>query len=129
MEDVEITHKFQAHIQRGGVGLLEMRRLLEAFAEHGDLEKLRDQAFKENLLGKTSSHLVKDMIYAFKRRFLQPIDLPTVDLVSQAMCSSMVDSAKTQANHCRGNCRQDPGFCEGCVVGTGYGIILFWFGC
>ncbi len=94
--ETKTTPKFQAHLQRGGTGLLEMRRLLEAFAEHGNLERLKQQAFKENLLGKTSERLVKDMLYAFKRRFLEPLDLPPVRLIAQAMCSPIPDVAKNQ---------------------------------
>lgn len=88
--------KFQAHLQRGGVGLLEMRRLLEAFAEHGDFERLKQQALKENLLGKTSQHIIRDMLGAFKRRFLQDLGLPPANLVAQAMRSHLPDAAKNQ---------------------------------
>jgi len=96
METTEVTVKYQAHLQRGGTGLTEMRRLLEAFAEHGDYQRLRDQAHKENLLAKTSDDIVKDALYAFKRRFLSLSSLPSAGLVAQAMCSRMSEAAKRQ---------------------------------
>lgn len=94
MEDT--APRFQAHLQRGGIGLSDMRRLLEAFAAHGDLEKLEYQALKENLLAKTSDHAVKAMLSAFKRRFLQPVGLPPARLVADAMLSPLPEGAKNQ---------------------------------
>jgi hypothetical protein len=96
MVEAQTTRRFQANLHRGGMGLSETRRLLELFAEHEDFERLRQQALKENALGKTSDHHVRAMIYAFKRRFLQPFDLPPAHLVGAAMHSRMVDAAKTQ---------------------------------
>lgn len=94
--EVQTTQRFQANLHRGGTGLPEMRCLLELFAEHEDFEKLRQQALKENVLGKTSDHHVKAMLYAFKRRFLQASDMPPAHLVAGTMSSRMVDAAKTQ---------------------------------
>lgn len=88
--------RFKAQLQRGGTGLVEMRRLLREFAEHGDLERLKEQAWQENLLGKTSDHLIKDLLAAFKRRFLQPLDLPPVKLVALAERSTLIDASKEQ---------------------------------
>lgn len=86
--------RFKANLQRGGTGLREMRRLLEAFAEHEDFERLKRQALDDNLLGKTSTYLIKDLLSAFKRRFLQPSGLPPAHLVALAMRSPMADAAK-----------------------------------
>lgn len=88
--------KFQANLQRGGTGLDEMRRLLEAYSEHGDLEKLKRQVFKENLLGKTSDHLLKDLFSAFKRRFLRSFGFPSVNIVAKAMVSKIPEAGKKQ---------------------------------
>jgi len=88
--------QFQAHLQRGGIGLQEMRRLLETFAEQSDWEKVRELAFRENLLGKTSDHMVKDLLAAFKRRFLSSLGLPPVELVAQMMRMSIPENAKRQ---------------------------------
>lgn len=88
--------KFQAHLQRGGTGLKEMRRLLEAFSQHGDLERLKEQVFKENLLGKTSDHLLKDLFSAFKRRFLQQLGYPPVEIIAEAMISTISEAGKIQ---------------------------------
>ena len=88
--------RFKANLQRGGTGLREMRRLLEAFAEHEDFERLKRQALEDNLLGKTSTSLIKDLLFAFKRRFLQPSGLPPAPLVALAMRSPMADAAKNQ---------------------------------
>lgn len=93
---METPTRFQSHLQRGGTGLPEMRRFLEAFAQHHDFERLKQQARHENLLGKTSSHMVNDALHAFKRRFLQPTSLPPTHLVAQAMGAPMPEAAKTQ---------------------------------
>ena len=88
--------RFQANLQRGGIGLAEMRRMLEAFAVHGDIDRLREQALEENLLAKTSEHSVTAMLSAFNRRFVEQSDLPPSGLVAQAMVSRISDGAKTQ---------------------------------
>lgn len=88
--------RFKADLQRGGTGLKEMRRLLEAFSQHGDFEKLKDQAFKENLLSKTSDHFIKSLLAAFKRRFLTPIDYPPAHIVAKAMVSKISETGKIQ---------------------------------
>lgn len=90
------TRKFGAHLQRGGTGLFEMRCLLEAFAEHGDFETLKRQTVEENILGKTSEHMLKAMLSAFRRRFLQPLDLPPALILARAMRSPLPEAAKTQ---------------------------------
>lgn len=89
--------QYQAHLQRGGTGLEEMRRLLLAWAEHGDWERLRQQAFRENLLGKRSDDLIKDLLGAFRRRFLRPHpDLPPAPLVARMQGTSIPEAARTQ---------------------------------
>ena len=75
---------------------MAMRRMLEAYAEHGSFERLKQQSFKENILGKTSDRSVEVMVSAFKWRFLEDLGLPPADLVAKAMCSRMVEAAKTQ---------------------------------
>jgi len=86
--------RFQANLQREGVALEEMTRMLEAFAKHGDIERLAYQVLEENLLGKTSGHTVKGLLAAFKQRFLQPHDLPSALLVAQAVQSEIPETAK-----------------------------------
>ncbi|MBC7234007.1 MAG: DUF1819 family protein [Chloroflexi bacterium] len=92
----EQTRKYLAHLQRGGTGLVEMRRLLDAYAEYGDWEQLKVQARAHNLLGKTSAHMIDALLAAFKRRFLQPLGLPGALTVAMAMRSAMPEAAKTQ---------------------------------
>lgn len=92
----EQTKKYHAHLHRGGTGLLEMRRLLEAYAEHSDWEELKAQARTNNLLGKTSAHMVDALLAAFRRRFLLPLGLPGALSVAMAMRSAMPEAAKTQ---------------------------------
>lgn len=88
---------YQAHLQRGGTGLEEMRRLLLAWAEHGDWERLRQQALRENLLGKRSDDLIKDLLGAFRRRFLRPHpDLPPAPLVARMLGAPVPEAARTQ---------------------------------
>ncbi|MCL5265969.1 MAG: DUF1819 family protein [Chloroflexi bacterium] len=94
---MEQTPKFRARLQRGGLGFHEMRRLLEAYAEHGSFDRLKQQVFKENLLGKTSDRILEAMLGAFKWRFLEPLGLPPSGLIAGAMISRMSDAAKTQA--------------------------------
>lgn len=88
--------KFEAHLQRGGTGVPEMIRLLQAYAEHEDIEKLKDQVFKEHLLGKTSTDMEKDVFYAFRRRFTRPNDLPSANYIAYMMNSRISEAAKTQ---------------------------------
>lgn len=87
---------YRPHLQRGGTGPAEMRRLLEAFAEHGDYSRLRQQALRENLLGKTSEHMVNDALAAFRRRFLQAEGLPPAPVVARAMRAPMPEASKIQ---------------------------------
>ena len=93
---MEDKPKFQAHLQRGGTTLNEMRRLLEAFAEHHDYKLLRKQALEENLLGKSSEHFIKDLLSVFRRVFLKDLGLPPVGSVALAMRSNISDAAKVQ---------------------------------
>lgn len=96
METNTAKAKFQAHLQRGGAGIAEMRRLLEIFAEHGDYTKLKQQVRQENLLGKTSDQMTKELLSAFKRRFLQTPDLPPGLLVARAVRAPLPEAAKNQ---------------------------------
>ncbi|MGY4706948.1 BrxA family protein [Candidatus Bipolaricaulota sp. J31] len=88
--------KYQAHLQRGGIGLQEMQQLLRAYAEHGDWGKVRELVVREGFLGKTSDYTAKAMLRAFKRRFLSDLGLPPVDLVARMMCSDIPRPAKVQ---------------------------------
>lgn len=83
-------------MQRDGTGIREMRRLLEAFSQHRDFEKLKDQAFKENLLSKTSDHHIKSLLAAFKRRFLTLNEYPPAQVVADAMVSKISETGKMQ---------------------------------
>lgn len=94
--DAEAKSTFRAQLHRGGLGLTEMRILLERYAEHRDFAHLQKQAREENLLGKTSDRTVQALLSKFKRRFLNEDDLPNVDFVAQAMGSTMSDTAKKQ---------------------------------
>lgn len=87
---------YRPHLQRGGTGLTEMRCLLEAFADHGDYNRLRHQALRENLLGKATEHMVNDALKAFRRRFLQAEGLPPALVVARTMHAPMPEAAKTQ---------------------------------
>lgn len=95
MEEITLS-KFEAHLQRGGTGVPEMLRLLQAYAEHGDEGRLKEQVFKEHLLGKTSTDMEKDVLYAFRRRFLRPNDLPPSTLVARMVCLPISEAAKIQ---------------------------------
>ncbi len=89
--------KFQAHLQRGGVGLEEMKRLLLVYAECGNEAEVKKRALEDNLLGKTSERMVKDMLYAFRRRFLSNSGLPPAELVALFVKSPLPEDAKNQA--------------------------------
>lgn len=91
------TGVYKCDLQRAGVFLMETFRLLETFAVHGDFKRLREEALKENLLGKTSAHTIKGMLQAFRRRFLNPHPLlPPAALVAQAVKAALPEVAKTQ---------------------------------
>lgn len=96
MSEQAALPKFEAHLQRGGTGVPEMKRLLRAYADHEDIDKLKDQVFKEHLLGKTSTDMEKDVFYAFRRRFIRPNDLPPTSYVAYMMKSRISEAAKTQ---------------------------------
>lgn len=88
---------YKCNLHRGGIHLLETIRLLKAFAVHGDFKRLSEEALKENLLGKTSTHTIKAMLQAFRRRFLNPHpSLPPAALVAQAVKAALPEVAKTQ---------------------------------
>ena len=88
--------KFQAHLQRGGLGLEEMKRLLLAYAECGDELEVKRRAFEDNLLGKTSKRIVEDMFYAFRHRFLSNSGLPSAELVGMFLKLPVPEAAKNQ---------------------------------
>jgi len=90
------TVRFQAHLQRGGLGLPEMIRLLEAYAKIRDWDSVRRQAMRGNLLAKTSDYQVKDLLAAFRRRFLAPLGLPPVGLVASMIGAPVAEAAKLQ---------------------------------
>lgn len=88
---------YKAHLQRGGIGLEEMKRLLLAWAEHGDWKRLREQTFRENLLGKHSDALIEALLEAFRRRFLlAPPELPPASMVAQMLKMPIPDAAQAQ---------------------------------
>jgi len=92
-----MTVHFRAHLQRGGIGIQETKRLLEALADHqGDWEAVRRACLDENLLGKTSDSLVRDLLKAFRRRFLLPTGLPPAELVAKMVRTSIPEAAKRQ---------------------------------
>ncbi|MDW8103306.1 MAG: DUF1819 family protein [Anaerolineae bacterium] len=88
--------QYRAHLQRGGIGLVEMRRLLLAWAEHGDWGRLREQAFRENLLGKRSDDIIKMALGAFRRRFLSERGLPPASFVVRMLQASIPEAAQNQ---------------------------------
>lgn len=88
--------RFQAHLQRGGIGLEEMKRLLLAYAECSNYQEVKRKAIEENLLGKASEKIVVDMLYAFRRRFLLNQNLPPAKLVAQVLKTSLPEAAKLQ---------------------------------
>lgn len=88
---------YKCDLHRGGVSLLETIRLLKAFTVRGDFKHLSEEAFQNNLLGKTSIHTIKAILQAFRRRFLNPHPLlPPAVLVAQAVKTALPDVAKTQ---------------------------------
>jgi len=87
---------FQAHLQRGGIGISEILRLLQAYRQHGEWERVKQLALSENILGKTSDHMVKSVLYTFKRLFFSDTGLPPVDLVSQFMDVDLPQLARMQ---------------------------------
>jgi hypothetical protein len=88
--------KFQAHLQRGGLGLEEMKRLLLAYVEFGNELDVKRKALEDNLLGKTSRSIIEDMLYAFHRRFLSNSGLPPALSVGMLLKSSINEAAKNQ---------------------------------
>jgi hypothetical protein len=96
MADQETQPKFEAHLHRGGTGVPEMLRMLQAYSEHEDIEKLKEQVYKENLLGKTSTDMENNLFYAFRLRFTRSNDLPPTNLIARIICRPISDAAKIQ---------------------------------
>lgn len=88
--------KFQAHLQRGSIGLEEMKRLIVAYAKCGDFKEVKKLAIEENLLGKSSGRSIEDALYAFRRRFLSDSGLPPAELVARILQAPIPDAAKIQ---------------------------------
>lgn len=87
---------YKAHLQRG-IGLEEMKRLLLAWYEHGNWKRLREQALRENLLGKRSDAVIEALLDAFRRRFLQTYpDLPPATLVAQMIKAPFPETVQAQ---------------------------------
>lgn len=95
MDDL-FTQKFSANLQRGGTGLPEMIRMLEAYADHGDINVLKEQVYKQNLLGKTSTDMTQDAFLAFRRRFIRVENMPPTILLSLMARKSISDAARAQ---------------------------------
>lgn len=77
--------RFHAHLHREGVGLEETKRLLRAWAEHGNMDELKRQAYGDNLLGKQSDARIKALLGGFRRRFLRNRGLPPARMVALAL--------------------------------------------
>lgn len=88
--------KYRAQLHRGGLMLAEMRLLLEAFSEHGSLDRLAKQALDDNILRKNSDRTIGENMSAFRRRFTDTGSLPDGQLAGCAVRSRMNDAAKTQ---------------------------------
>lgn len=88
--------KFQAHLQRCGASLEEMKRLLLAYEKWGNFKLVKKKAQEENLLGKSSGKTIEGIIRAFRRRFLSKSWLPPTRLVAQVLQSSIPEAAKIQ---------------------------------
>ena len=94
---VTVPTRYRAHLQRGGLGVQEMLLLLDAYARHSSWESVRREALDKNLLGKTSLHQVRDLLQAFRRRFLSNTDLPPVHAVACFVRTSLPEAVKVQA--------------------------------
>jgi len=93
---VEKRVKFQAHLQRGGLGLEEMKRLLLVYTECLNELEVKRKAFEDNLLGKTSKWTINDMLSAFRRRFFSNSSLPPAEFVGKFLKLSIPEIAKNQ---------------------------------
>jgi len=93
---VTVAPFYRAHLHRGGIGMREMLRLLDAYARSGNWTTVRREAVEENLLGKTSGHQVRDLLKAFRRRFLSAPTLPPAESVGQFLRSPIPEAAKIQ---------------------------------
>jgi hypothetical protein len=93
---VTVASRYRAHLHRGGIGIRETLRLLEAYARRGNWGTVRQEVLEGNLLGKTSGHQVRALLKAFRRRFLSGLNLPPVDSVGQLVRSPLPEAAKIQ---------------------------------
>ncbi len=93
---VTVAPRYAAQLQRDGVGVREMLVLLEAYARHGDWERVRREALEANLLGKTSRSQVRGFLKAFRRRFLSDRGLPPAQTLALFVGASVPEGAVSQ---------------------------------
>jgi hypothetical protein len=88
---------YKANLQRIGPAISETVTLLAAYARHGDWERVRAAALRDNLLQKGSSKTIQDILLGVQRRVFQNAEmLPPAPILAQAMVSEMSAVAKTQ---------------------------------
>jgi len=90
--------KYLAAFQRVGAIYEETITLLKQFALDGDWSIVKEKVFRENLLKKSSTAWIKDILGAVERRFLPEKELlPSSMEISEFVYSNVSKSSKIQA--------------------------------
>jgi len=88
--------KLNSGLVREGVSIREMLKLLQLHNEVKDYAKLREIAFKENILGKNSDSRIENILRAFRKRFLNNNELPPAEVLGEVIKSDISDVGKKQ---------------------------------
>jgi len=90
--------KYVASFQRVGAIYEETITLLSHFARDGDWNAVKEKVFQENLLKKSSSAWIKDILGAVEHRFFaRKGPLPSSRQISKFVSSNVSKSSKIQA--------------------------------
>ena len=88
---------FRAQLTEAGLAIEDTAVLCAEYLAVGDWRQVRQQAFKENLLGKGSQERIKKLLKAAERRIViasPPLNYPT--LTARFLASAIGDAAKAQ---------------------------------
>ena len=88
---------FRAQLTEAGLALQDTAVLCAQYSAVGDWQQVRQQAFKENLLGKGSQERIKKLLKAVERRIVSaspPLNYPLP--IARFLAAEIGDAAKAQ---------------------------------
>ena len=88
--------KLNSELVAAGISIQEMFKLLELYNDVKDYTEMRKIVFKGNYLGKNSDSRIKNILRAFRKRFLNNFGLPPAEVVGEIIKSELSDVGKKQ---------------------------------